>query len=110
MAGSVSIGPCQYLHVVSGGILEIEAASVVVDAVLLLVPGVRPIGEATLHDPIEAEPVKQSETLSCDSFCAVAGQDSSSSNGERPSPPPSRNSKRRRSVRSSSTPKFLLPT
>jgi hypothetical protein len=38
---------------VTGGIFEIEAASVVVDPVLLLVPGVSPIGKPTFCDPSE---------------------------------------------------------
>jgi hypothetical protein len=38
---------------VTGGILKIEAASVVVDSVLLLVPGVSPISKSTFCDPSE---------------------------------------------------------
>jgi len=38
---------------VTGGIFKIEAAPVVVDSVLLLVPGVSPIRKSTFCDPGE---------------------------------------------------------
>src|ERR1700727_885001 len=50
---SAAVGPGEYLHIVTGGILEIEASSVAVDRVLLLVTGVSPIGESAFGHPGE---------------------------------------------------------
>ena len=50
---SAAVGPGEYVHIVTGRILEIEAASVVVDAILLLAPGVSPVGKAAFCDAVE---------------------------------------------------------
>ena len=50
---SAAVGRGEYVHIVTGGILEIEAASVVVDAILLLAPGVSPVGKAAFCDAVE---------------------------------------------------------